>query len=341
MAKVSAAALTQLLSMLHAPSTPQNLRYLEAWQQAEGGNAAFNPFNTTQPSQGAGNYNSVGVKNYRNLNQGLQATINTLENGKYTNLVNMLRGGKATAMQLAQAEAQTPWGTGALIQKVLGGPVSVPSPTKTKSVAPPVASSPTPTNAGSNGLTTLLTYLMGNLSSYANSGRVQNSTTPLLLSQLLTSSTGSPSPAPTSVTPTVTSPTQTPDVTIPTAWQSPKGASQMIIGGKSPYKNIVFTSNVDWQHVNPKLLNAIEKAAYKKGVKVTVNSGYRSNKYSQKVGGFANDPHTKGLAVDAYVNGKPIGDVIPPSVWQSLGVRSGNVANFYNGQPDPEHLDII
>lgn len=113
--------------MIGAPVTPDNMRYAGAWQQAEGGNAAFNPFNTTQPSAGASNYNSVGVKNYGSLQEGLHATAQTLLNGHYNKLVADLRSGKASAMQLAQDEAATPWGTGPLIEKVLGGKVTIPN----------------------------------------------------------------------------------------------------------------------------------------------------------------------------------------------------------------------
>lgn len=127
MGAVNGSALQTLMGMIKAPVTPQSMRFAQAWQQAEGGNAAFNPFNTTQGAPGAGNYNSVGVKNYGNLQQGLQATAQTLLNGHYGKLVSDLRGGKASAMQLAQDVAASPWGTGSLIEKVLGGKVSAPA----------------------------------------------------------------------------------------------------------------------------------------------------------------------------------------------------------------------
>lgn len=107
------------------------------------------------------------------------------------------------------------------------------------------------------------------------------------------------------------------------------------------YPNIAFASHVDWQHVNPRLLAAINAEAKKLHMKATVISGYRSNKYSQKVGGFAGDPHSRGIAVDAYIGGHPIGEVVPPDVWQKLGIRSGNTPGFYKGKTDPEHLDLV
>jgi cell wall-associated NlpC family hydrolase len=119
MAAIGSGALAQLLRQLGAPATPGNMKFLAAWQRAEGGNASFNPFNTTQPSAGASNYNSVGVKNYPSLTTGLQATARTLLNGKYGPIVAGLRSGKATPAQLATAVAMSPWGTGSGVLRVL------------------------------------------------------------------------------------------------------------------------------------------------------------------------------------------------------------------------------
>lgn len=115
----------------------------------------------------------------------------------------------------------------------------------------------------------------------------------------------------------------------------------MTTGGKSPYPNLRFAAHTDWQHVNPTLLNILQRVAAAHGVTVDVISGYRNNAYSASVGGFAGDPHSRGLAVDAYINGQPIGDVIPASYWAKMGVRSGAVSDFYKGTSDPEHLDLV
>lgn len=119
------------------------------------------------------------------------------------------------------------------------------------------------------------------------------------------------------------------------------GDLPMALGGTNPYSNIQFAGHVDWQHVNPRLLDSINREAKKRNAVATVISGYRSNDYSVANGGFKGDPHTKGLAVDAYINGHPIGDVISPDEWSKYGVRSGNTPGFYKGKPDPEHLDLI
>jgi cell wall-associated NlpC family hydrolase len=114
----------ELLRSLGAPATPQNLRFLGAWQQAEGGSAAYNPLNTTQHAPGAGSYNSVGVRSYTSAQQGLHATAHTLSDPRYQQIVGGLRSGRASATQLAQSVARSPWGTGALILKVLGSGAS-------------------------------------------------------------------------------------------------------------------------------------------------------------------------------------------------------------------------
>ena len=114
----------------------------------------------------------------------------------------------------------------------------------------------------------------------------------------------------------------------------------MQTGGIDPYQNLRFAGQVDWRHVNPQLLNALQAVAHARGITVDVISGYRDSAYSAAHGGFAGDPHTEGIAVDAYVGGKPIGDVIPPQDWARYGVRSGD-SFTYKGKTDPEHLDLL
>lgn len=122
---------TQLLKDLGYPVTKANLTYLAAWAQAEGGSAKYNPFNTTQTMPGATNYNSVGVKNYTSSEQGLQATEKTLTNGRYAGILAGLRAGTSAEMTAA-ALANSPWGTGNLVEKILGsGGPSTPAATTT------------------------------------------------------------------------------------------------------------------------------------------------------------------------------------------------------------------
>lgn len=131
----------QILRGIGAPVTPQNLIFLNDWTRAEGGGASNNPFNTTQQAPGASSYNPVGVRNYSSPQQGISATIQTLTNGRYGNILAALKAG-TDARAAASALANSPWGTGSLVEKMLGGapapgvvstaPASVPPPPPTK-----------------------------------------------------------------------------------------------------------------------------------------------------------------------------------------------------------------
>jgi hypothetical protein len=83
-----------------------------AWQTAEGARASFNPLDTTLPMPGATNFNSVGVKNYVSQDQGLTATVRTLQGGSssygYAAIVTGLRG-CAGPMVTAQAINDSAW----------------------------------------------------------------------------------------------------------------------------------------------------------------------------------------------------------------------------------------
>jgi len=101
--------------------TPEKAKFFDAWAKAEGTVAEFNPFATTRRGyQGETNFNSVGVKHYPSFQTGVQATYDTINNGRYDQLVNLLRRDDVTAEQLAVAVANSPWGTGTGVLRVLG-----------------------------------------------------------------------------------------------------------------------------------------------------------------------------------------------------------------------------
>lgn len=102
---------TSLLKKIGAPFTPSNLAFLNQWQAQEGTSAAFNPLATTQGARGARNFNSVGVKDYLNSLQGLDATAKTLKNGYYPDIVAGLRQGNPWGNSHVASELNT-WGTG-------------------------------------------------------------------------------------------------------------------------------------------------------------------------------------------------------------------------------------
>jgi hypothetical protein len=73
-----------LLEALNAPVCQSNLVSLVAWQTAEGTSAGWNPLATTLSAPGATQYNSAGVRNYGSLEDGIEATVDTLDGGYYT-----------------------------------------------------------------------------------------------------------------------------------------------------------------------------------------------------------------------------------------------------------------
>ena len=72
------------LAEIGAPGCEENMVLMVAWQAQESTDAAFNPLATTHAMPGATSFNSVGVKNYRSVAQGLDASRETLEDGAAT-----------------------------------------------------------------------------------------------------------------------------------------------------------------------------------------------------------------------------------------------------------------
>ena len=120
------------------------------------------------------------------------------------------------------------------------------------------------------------------------------------------------------------------------------GYPQMQTGGADPYKDIVFEPQVDWVHLDSSFLQRLEQVAEASGKIIDVGSGYRSPAYSASVGGYSNDPHARGLAVDAKADGQAVGYVIPRSLLSQYGLEGGNVpaseGGFYHGLPDVPHI---
>lgn len=97
-----------------------------AWAAYEDTQAQNNPFATTEPWEGATEFNTAGVKNYPNEEAGIEATVKTLENGDYQHLLDMLRNPDASALELCNALNESPWGSkvsGALYNEVGADPV--------------------------------------------------------------------------------------------------------------------------------------------------------------------------------------------------------------------------
>jgi len=118
-----------ILKGIGVPITDENIKFFYAWRQAEGGKARNNPFNTTQSKPGSTFYNCLkkgvsgcksGVRNYLSSQDGIDATVRTIKNGRYQNIINALKTGDS-AEKSALALKSSPWGTGELALKVVRG----------------------------------------------------------------------------------------------------------------------------------------------------------------------------------------------------------------------------
>lgn len=85
-----------VLRKLGAPPTKQNLKFLSAWQRWEGGHtnnsATWNWLNTTMGDSYKA-INDVGVRAFPNFDVGTSYTAQTINNGRYTNIIKGLRAG--------------------------------------------------------------------------------------------------------------------------------------------------------------------------------------------------------------------------------------------------------
>lgn len=86
-----------VLKGLNAPVTAENLEVLKTWSKYEEGDygkSKFNHLNTTQKAAGTTDFNSAGVKNYPDFETGVKATIQTLSNKYYPDILNALKENK-------------------------------------------------------------------------------------------------------------------------------------------------------------------------------------------------------------------------------------------------------
>lgn len=111
-----------VLTDLGLPHGQAQTTAMLAWSAAESGTepcdgrsgARYNPLNTTMPAPGASNFNSVGVKNYPSLAEGVAATAGTLRLAPYIGIRSVLSHG-GSLQAFGQAVEASPWGTGAAI----------------------------------------------------------------------------------------------------------------------------------------------------------------------------------------------------------------------------------
>lgn len=302
-----------ILKGIGAPDTPQNELFVNDWAKAEGGSAENNPFNTTQPVPGAlGNYNSVGVKRYASPQQGIAATLATLKNGRYGSILQALRQG-TDAKASARALAGSPWGTGALVLKMLGGTPGA-SPASPMATATPVQPAVAPRATGPSpfiqGLLATTSQILG--------------TAPMAL------------PSGPSLPAAAAAGALTPR--IPAAPVSPSTG-----GGKLAIPIRGTIGNED-----PNFLSELTGAARARGaVAILATSGERTPGHNTAIGGAQHSNHLADAqgnahALDGYAilrdgSRVPLGQFLKPNA-SSFGLRSG--ATFtWGGGPDLVHVD--
>lgn len=100
---------------LGVPTNSANVNGIYNWEQQEGGHwhnsAKYNPLCTTQAMAGdGGTMNSAGVRIYTSWEMGLKATVQTLNNGHYPNIIKDLQAGQGNKIG-GESDMNT-WGTG-------------------------------------------------------------------------------------------------------------------------------------------------------------------------------------------------------------------------------------
>lgn len=105
-----------LLTRGNWPHTTSNRLALEAWIEAEGSKAAWNPLATTKRETGSTDFNTSHVQNYTSLTQGIEATYATLQSKhtdgtlRYAAILAELKTG-LSASKLTIAVDSSTWGT--------------------------------------------------------------------------------------------------------------------------------------------------------------------------------------------------------------------------------------
>ncbi len=112
----------EILMGLSAPISEENLKFLYAWRQAEGGNAYYNPFNSTKKTKNSTAYNrnnGYPVQNYTSRQEGIKATVDTLKLGYYNKIRNGLQKDIGSLTISSYIDELTIWGTKDGIKKTL------------------------------------------------------------------------------------------------------------------------------------------------------------------------------------------------------------------------------
>jgi hypothetical protein len=134
------------LRRIDAPGCAENLLIVVTWETAESTVAAFNPLATTRDMPGATDMNTVGVKHYTSLDQGLDASRDTLLQGAesygYDAIVDSL-GACSPAEVTARAINASAWCRGCVGGAYITGLLPIVRASYTEHAARLVSSSPT------------------------------------------------------------------------------------------------------------------------------------------------------------------------------------------------------
>lgn len=98
---------TDVLAELGIPATDANLNALASVSILEGLNNRYNPLNSVVPMGTSTPFNSVGVQDYKNYNQGVAGTVKLLQGSHWSNVVSTLRTGNDAQIRSAFKQAYT------------------------------------------------------------------------------------------------------------------------------------------------------------------------------------------------------------------------------------------
>ena len=113
------------------------------------------------------------------------------------------------------------------------------------------------------------------------------------------------------------------------------------------YSFVRFAAGVDWKDVDPTLLVRLNRLGMALRQVITVVSGARGvvgHPNSGVQGSHhvpSNNPSGMGEAVDAYIGKRPLGAAVKEQTLAKYGLYSGNRPGFYQGKPDPEHIETL
>jgi hypothetical protein len=107
--------ISAFLSALGAPATSANTASMTDWISQEGtfgSGATNNPLNTTEPGFGSTSvFNSDNVRNYPTEQDGISATVATLNNGDYPDILSLLHSG--AGLKSGASAGLSKWSKGA------------------------------------------------------------------------------------------------------------------------------------------------------------------------------------------------------------------------------------